>query len=736
VVGCIRTPDGHAAGGLPVMLYRYDGTQWFTDKQWFSDTVVVSTDLSGAFSFHDIDTGRYLLEVRDSHGRSLIEEVILDEYNHSRTLGTFTINTMGKIEGYVDNNTGTTIGVNTEMHIYKGQIPIKARGIFNAYTIDSLPPGDYKILVFGQITRHDGIYLSVQEIIIIDSVITIPLRGAAVIDTIDINEAAIRTDDSTIIAEIEIIKNFLVKAGCKPEISASWFHPTTGHVRIIEARSTNKMPLNEAINTLTAFSGIEKIRLSGFSGTVIPETVFTFRELTELSLTDGEITSLPEGITGLNKLRFLRLNNNAIKQLPTIVLDKRISSLQSADFTGNPLQRIEWEQQQYINSLFLNGISIILTGKAYAINEDNYKALLSFFEQNGLDDRMVHTYVTTGTLASEQDAIVTLYVNDAVISVLPDDFGNLTSLRSLYIFNNTIDTLPEVFGSLANLQDLHISNGTISTLPMQLGRCTNLKTIDFTNNHIHRVPKWLGTLRSLKYADFSNNCIDTANTIIPLSCIVDQLQCNSSTPAPDSLYLSDIATVNTIVTYGNNSEPLPLMGYVQCRNNRVVLLRIVIDNEVRMAALDTLCAMAATLDSMQTLHIIMRNKAEMIPELSTVFSHLEEFIGSGGELRMLSTSFATSFPKLRRIALPGNRFDTIPAALRSLKSLSSIDLYFNHLTNLTKDDSLWLDGVSAVDRRVLWDSGFGFSYVYGMNWRESQFDPYLPQTDAFQNSDE
>jgi Leucine-rich repeat (LRR) protein len=164
------------------------------------------------------------------------------------------------------------------------------------------------------------------------------------------------------------------------------------------------------------------------------------------------------------------------------------------------------------------------------------------------------------------------------------------------------------------------------------------------------------------------------------------------------------------------------MDYIQCRNNRVVLLRVVLDDSIRLASFDTLCDMALKLDSLKFLHLITNKTTEKLPVTSKIFPQLEEFIGTGGGLQFIDQSFAISFPSLKNVALPGNKFSSIPDPLKSLSSLTSVDLYFNRLTGLSIDDSLWLDLKSEQNRKSLWDSNFKFSYSNGLYWRNSQFD--------------
>lgn len=711
-LGCIKTLDENPAPGLTVTLYRYsEGTNLYSSSK-------VVTSINGEFRFDDIDTGLYLLDAIDQRGNRVMQVVTLSDDPQSRHLGTFYIEPMGSLSGYIANTTDTLIGVDARVLIFKDKFSIgRIEGVNDGFTINTLPPGMFDITILGLIVRSDS--RMPIDVTFLESTVEVYSNSSTVIDTIDLNEATILNNDTSS-AELNLLKDFLEKAGSTQSVPASWFHPTTGHLGSIDVHSTNKMSLDSAIRILASFPGLERLHLSGFGGAHIPETLFTFKSLSELSLTNGEIVAIPEDIVNFKFLRSMRFINNKITTLPDYILNKSLPRLECIDITGNPLKRIEWEQQQLINSLLDDMIEVVLAEVPFAINERDYRALLAIFDKNNLNDRMVHSYIATGSGLNDRDAVVKLSISDATISTLPNELSDLINLRSLHIFRNSMDTLPEVFGSLYSLENLHITNGTIRALPSQMGRCTNLKTINFSNNYIQRLPKWLGLLRSLKCADFSNNCIDTTNTIIPSTCIIDQLQCGISSPAPDSLYLKDIAIVNKIINF-NNAADLPLMEYIQCRNNRVVLLRMVLKDNASLSSYDTLCTMALELDSLKTLHVVLSTTEEKLPVTSKIFASLEAFIGTGGALQFIDHSFAISFPSLKSVALPGNRFSRIPEPIKSLPLLVSIDLYFNFLSGLSNEDSLWLSLRSNPDRRVLWDHNFGYSYMQGLYWSESQF---------------
>jgi len=720
VVGRITVPDGSGASHLPVSLWMYQ-----PKLQRFSDTITDTTDGSGNFTFSSLDTGSYLLVARDDQMRSVMKEVSIDGNGAHIGLGEVIIDKEGTIHGVILDTVSVVTTATTQIVVCKGVFPIRRFDTYNArFTIDSLSPGNFSIRMTGEIIRKDVTYRTTQMYSLFDSTVSVLPGTALELDTINVNDAALaaaqRYNDPRILDEIARMRDFLECTEGTRDIPAGWLHPVTRHIRVADIEARNDFPLDSALKICTTFPDIEEIRLSGFKGAVFSDTVFTLNNLTLLSCINGELDSFAPARPLPGDLSEIRLDGNRFTAIPRYFFDEPSGSLSKVTLTGNPFTGVPWEDQQQINSLSTKGVSVFLADSVCTVNSGDYLALLSFFEYNGIGDRPVQPCIHAILEGNDKGTVTSLRITDAVIKGFPDDFSNLTGLQHILLSRNALDTLPKVLGMLTRLQDLHITNGTLSILPPYLSNCTDLRTLDFSNNHITILPKWLGTLRSLDYSDFSFNCIDPAVVGIPDNCIISQPYCATDTPAPDSLFAADTAAAGRIIRYGRTG-PSPLTAdYYQCRGNRIEFMRLVIDTDSRKKSLDTLFSMLSELDSLKTVHLVFRSQVDTFPELPVVLPGIRELLCTGGGLSALAASFATAFPGLTTLSLPGNAFTSVPEVLHTMPDLTGIDLYFNLLGDLPSEEKSWLDERSLADHRVLWDSNFGFSYIKGLLWNESQ----------------
>ena len=65
---------------------------------------------------------------------------------------------------------------------------------------------------------------------------------------------------------------------------------------------------------------------------------------------------------------------------------------------------------------------------------------------------------------------------------IPDNIGEITSLKSLNLDNNSIEEIPKSIGSLNNLTFLSLERNSIQTLPTELGNLDFLAFLLLRNN--------------------------------------------------------------------------------------------------------------------------------------------------------------------------------------------------------------------------------------------------------------
>ena len=91
------------------------------------------------------------------------------------------------------------------------------------------------------------------------------------------------------------------------------------------------------------------------------------------------------------------------------------------------------------------------------------------------------------------------------LTQLPDNIGELSSLRQLFLEWNNLMVLPDNFTQLLNLKNLAISNNWLTSLPTNFGEMSNLEFVDLGYNQITDIPESIGILPNIEYLWLFNN---------------------------------------------------------------------------------------------------------------------------------------------------------------------------------------------------------------------------------------
>uniref|UniRef100_A0A3P9B4N9 Leucine rich repeat containing 18 n=1 Tax=Maylandia zebra TaxID=106582 RepID=A0A3P9B4N9_9CICH len=94
-----------------------------------------------------------------------------------------------------------------------------------------------------------------------------------------------------------------------------------------------------------------------------------------------------------------------------------------------------------------------------------------------------------------------------LIEKLPENFGDLSSLRWLDLHSNKLVSVPESIGNHRGLTHLNLSNNclTFSGLPSTLGSLTNLKSLNLGMNQLDDLPLTLVALENLQELGLFDN---------------------------------------------------------------------------------------------------------------------------------------------------------------------------------------------------------------------------------------
>ena len=178
--------------------------------------------------------------------------------------------------------------------------------------------------------------------------------------------------------------------------------------------------LKQGVVDLTNGGRVTQLSLSNNDLTALSPAIGKLTSLSELYLSDNELTALPPAIGKLTSLLYLNLKGNQLTALPSAI-----------------------------------GKLTSLTG--LALNDNHLTALPT----------------AIGELAS----LTTLYLNSNELTALPPAIGKLTSLISLDLYDNQLTDIPPAIGELTSLISLHISDNPITSGLENLRHLTKLSTL-------------------------------------------------------------------------------------------------------------------------------------------------------------------------------------------------------------------------------------------------------------------
>ena len=262
---------------------------------------------------------------------------------------------------------------------------------------------------------------------------------------------------------------------------------------------------------------------------------------------------------------------------------------------------------------------------------------------------------------------------------IPENIGNLTSLKSLDLSNTQISALPESIENLTSLQSLYLSFTQISELPESIGNLTSLQSLDLESTQISELPESIEKLTNLQSLDLSFTQISEL---------------------PDSIWnLTSLQGLN--LRYTQISELPESIG-------KLMSLKSL---NLRATQISELSESIGKLTSLQSLNLN-----------STQINKLPESIGKLTSLQRLDLSFTQirelpeSIGKLRSLQYLLLRFSHIsvlPRIIGSLPKLIILDLEHNTLSELPEELlSLNLEYKNEVLNSIKWDPGI---YIYDLH---------------------
>lgn len=258
-----------------------------------------------------------------------------------------------------------------------------------------------------------------------------------------------------------------------------------------------------------------RLYIEGNGATEIPDSIYAYKKLQVLELTDFKISRIPKEINverlvinRNNPKRKLKLSKNStIKFLvfrgdENNKLPKRYNKLKVLE----SLQISRCGVKKFPNVKKCDQLKVLdLNNNSIEIVRPTFKKLknlnhLSLYknEVKELPEFLFNT---------KSLRILDLYYNH--LKQIPVSIANLENLEILYIAENELTSLPDEIGDLKNLKELYIHHNQLTSLPLSIQKLTSLYTLRFNHNNINTWPTGVTQLKGLVNLDCSWNQMTT-----------------------------------------------------------------------------------------------------------------------------------------------------------------------------------------------------------------------------------
>ena len=394
----------------------------------------------------------------------------------------------------------------------------------------------------------------------------------------------------------------------------------------------------------------------------LPDRFDSFKELEELDLSAQDFEELPESLFRLVKLKSLALNSNSLSDI--------------GDELGNlvNLERLD------LSSTGLSSLpgSIVKLGRLRLLK-------LDFLNNLGFPEEI-----------TELTELRELSMSNTGINEIPESISRLAQLEVLDLPNNGIESVPPAIAGLKRLKRLNLEQNKITRLDEAIGECGQLEELIFNSNReLQGLPDSIGKLKKLQVMDLwgcktLSFLPDVFQNLTRLS--IFKFTDGKITAIPETLY--ECRSLRELQIFG-----IPITTIDNRVSNFVNLERL----DLRMTGIVSLPAEIGSLKKLKELQLSILT--EPLPESISGLGELEEldvdfkgvehpFPKSIGGLKSLSqlsvnAKGGNALPEgfgelqsLKRICLRDFDFGVMPIQICGLKGLLSLDMAESNINEI------------------------------------------------------
>ncbi|MCK5762671.1 MAG: leucine-rich repeat domain-containing protein, partial [Clostridiales bacterium] len=216
---------------------------------------------------------------------------------------------------------------------------------------------------------------------------------------------------------------------------------------------------------LLTLKNLQKLDLSGGEFENIPDEIWNFEDLVELSL---NISIIPKEIKNLKRLRLLEISGKDLKKIPD-----------------------EISEFALLETLIISNCEICKLPES--IEKLTSLRCIKLINLPNLD--LVDTFKKLSLLKYLK--VLDLSGND--LYDLPPEISLLQKLNELDLSLNNFSKIPEAIFKLSELTDLSLENNKLKSIDKKITKLSDLTCLDLRSNNIKQLPKEIHTLPYLKH---------------------------------------------------------------------------------------------------------------------------------------------------------------------------------------------------------------------------------------------